>query len=111
TRRVLEAELLDRVEHTRDHRCAVAVDELGDEVAHLLLREGPVDELVPDLERLLVDRALEGPLDLRVEDHSARSRQDELAVAPVLDRLLELDLPGFQRELDLLLGGEALRTR
>ena len=48
-------------------------------------------------------------LDLLVEDHAARRRQDQLVLAPaVLDRLLEIDLLGLDRELDSLLGVEAL---
>ena len=53
------------------------------------------------------DRFLERALDLRVEDHPTRRRQDQLAVPAVLDRVLQADLPGLEVELDLLLGLEA----
>ena len=55
-------------------------------------------------------RDRERPLDLGVEDHAARRREHELAVPAVLDRLLEVDLAGLDRELDLLLGAEALQA-
>ena len=49
--------------------------------------------------------------DLLVEDHASRRREDQLAVTPVLDRVLEVDLLRRRGELDLLLRGEPLRPR
>ena len=111
-RAVAEAEVLDRVEDVGDRMGAVAVDELRDEDAELLLRERPVDVLVVRaviavVRRRLVQRAV----DLGVEDHAARRRDDELVLPEVLDRLLEPDLLRLDGELDLLLRAEAGRPR
>jgi hypothetical protein len=60
-----------------------------------------VDEL-GRLDVLLVTVCLEeGALNLGVEDHAPRSRDDQLIVPAVLDRLLELDLLRIERELHL----------
>src|SRR5207244_4901735 len=76
-RRVVEAEALDLVEHVRYRLRAVAVDELPDEGVDLPLRERAVEELVVEL-LVLPDDLLERALDLRVEDHAAGRRQDDL---------------------------------
>src|SRR6185437_14598741 len=102
---VVEAEILDRVEHDRDGVRAVFVDERRDEVAELLLRERAVEEVVVRrvLAVELADRVTQRAVDLRVEDHAARGREDELALPQVLDRRLDADLLGVERELDLFL--------
>ena len=53
---------------------AVLVDEVGDEVAELLLRERAVEEVVVRrvLAVELADRLAQRAVDLRVEDHAAR---------------------------------------
>ena len=48
----------------------------------------------------------ERPLDLGVEDHAARRRQQALAAPLVLDRILVPDLTRLDVELDVLLGAE-----
>src|SRR5439155_24843669 len=112
-RSVVEAEILDRVEDDGDGMRAVLVDERADEVAELLLRERPVEEVV--VRRVvaveLPDRLAERAVDLRVEDHAAGRGKDELALPQVLDRLLERDLLRVEGELDVLLGAEPLRAR
>ncbi len=112
-RRVAEAELLDRVEHRRHRVRAVLVDEARDEVVELPLRHRAVDVVVirRELALELADRLAQRPVDLRVEDHAARGGEDELALPQVLDRLLQVDLLRVERELDVLLGPEALRPR
>src|SRR6266545_3817462 len=108
-RRIGEAERLDRVEHRRDRRSAVPIDELGDEVAHLPLRERVVDVLVTDT--VEVHRLAERAVDLGVEDHASGRGQDQLAVPLELDRILEVELLRVERELDLLLRPVAARAR
>ena len=106
----METELLDRVEEDGDDRRAVDVDEAGDEVVRLLLAERPVDEL----DRRGVDvghRARDRPCDLLAEDDPPGRREQELAAAPVLDRILERDLAGVEGEDDLLLGAVPARPR
>ena len=49
--------------------------------------------------------------DLLVEDHPAGRGEDQLTLAAVLDRVLELHLARLERLLDLLLEGEPLRPR
>jgi hypothetical protein len=107
---VLEAQVLDRVEHTGDRVRAVALDELADELVHLALGERAVDEVVQVAAPALAvaHGLLQRPVDLGVEDDAARCRHDALAVPDVLDGLLQVHLPRVQRELDLVLGAEAL---
>ena len=54
---------------------------------------------------------VQGAVDLGVEDHAARRRDDELVLPEVLDRLLQPDLLRLDGELDLLLRAEAGRPR
>ena len=111
-RAVAEAEVLDRVEDVGHRERAVRVDELRDEVAELLLRERPVDVLViRALVAVLRRGVVQGAVDLGVEDHAARRRDDELVLPEVLDRLLQPDLLRLDGELDLLLRAEARRPR
>ena len=109
-RAVAEAEVLDRVEDVGHRVRAVPVDELRDEVAELLLRERAVDVLVVRAAVAVVRRRLvQRAVDLGVEDHAARRREDELVLPEVLDRLLEPELLRLDGELDLLLRAEARR--
>ena len=80
-RAVAEAEVLDRVEDDRDRVRAVVVDERRDEVAELLLRERPVEEAVILLVAAVPgpDRLVQGAVDLGVEDHASRGRDDRAA--------------------------------
>ncbi len=112
-RREAEAEALDRVEDPRHRRRAVAVDELRDEAVRLALRQRAVDVVVERgrVDVLRAERLPQGAVDLRVEDDTARGREHELVAPAVLDRLPESDLLALERELDLLLGAEALRPR
>ena len=105
-------ERLDRVEDARDQVRPVASGEVGDEVVHLLLRQRAVHEReVVEISLAVVERLLEGPLDLQREDDAARCGQPDLVRAlAVLDRVLELDLVGLERVLDLFLGLEALEA-
>src|SRR5215207_58062 len=107
--RVLEPERLDLVEDAADRRSAKLLGEVADEVVHLPLRERAVDEIVRRDVVRVAERLVQGPFDLEVEDDAPRRRQDQLAVAPVLDRLLERDLLGVERKLDFLLVLEPLR--
>ena len=59
----------------------------------------------------LADRLGDRALDLRVEDHAAGRRQNQLVVPAILDRRLEPDLLRLDRELDFLLVLEARRPR
>src|SRR5205823_10665331 len=107
---VLEPEVLDRVED-RGHRVgAVLVDEARDEVVELLLRERAVEVVVVLRVAALegADRLAQRPVDLGVEDDAARGGEHELALPQILDRLLDADLLRAERELDALLGAEAL---
>ena len=111
-RRVVEAETLHLVEDTGERVCAVLLGQLRQECVHLALRNRPVEELVlrRDL-AVLRERLLERPLDLGVEDHAAGRGQNQLVVPAVLDRRVQGDLLGLERELNFLLGLEPLGPR
>jgi hypothetical protein len=56
-----------------------------------------------------VDGVAQRALDLGVEDHAAGVVRMTSSFQPVLDRVLNRDLLGLDRELDLLLGAEPLQ--
>jgi hypothetical protein len=80
-RRVLEAELLERVEHQRDRRRAVALDERVDQPRRVALLHRLVDEDVGGRVELAAESLLERALDAVVVDDPPDRREDVPAVA------------------------------
>ena len=80
-RRVLEAEVLERVEHLRDRRRAVGLHELVDELRRVALLHRAVDELVGRGSNSSPIASCERPLDAVVVDDPADRREDVAALA------------------------------
>jgi hypothetical protein len=87
----------------------VLLHERRDERVELTLRKRPVDVVVERiLGVVLLDGLDERALDLGVEDDPTGSRQEQIAVPAELDRLLQFDLLGVDRVLDLLFTAEPI---
>ena len=87
--RVVEAELLERVQGLRDRAGAVLLDEVGDDLVDVLLDQRAVDEDVLLRIPLVLERLGERALDPVVEDDPADRGQEVLmAVAPVLGEVV-----------------------
>src|SRR5262249_22505785 len=99
--REAERDRLDDVERRGNRVRTVVLDEVADERVQLTLAEGRVEErmILEVAPRRLVERTL----DLGVEDDPARCGDEELVTPRVLDRILEVDGPRLDGELDVLL--------
>jgi len=91
--RVLEAEVLEGVEHERDRRRPVLLHELVDHARGVTLAHRVVDELVGGRIELVAQRLLQRALDLVVVDDPPHGRQ-HVALAtdrPELGEVVQLD--------------------
>ena len=92
--RVLEADVLERVEHHRDRAGAVLLHELVDQLGRVLLAHRPVHELVVGWVELVAQRLGQRPLDRLVVDDPPDGGQDVAALQterPVLGQVVQLD--------------------
>ncbi len=113
-RRVLEAELLERVEHERDRRRAVALDERIDQPRRVALLHRLVDEHVGARIERRAESFLERPLDAVVVDDPPDRRENVPALAaerPELRDVVQLDDARLVGQLRLLGGAEGVRPR
>ena len=105
-----ETELLEGVEHLRDRRGAVGVDQPADHVVDVLLLQRLVDERVGRRVVLLLERFREGPFDPVVEDDPPDRGQEMLfTVAAVFREIVERDDAVLVGELGFLRGPERMR--
>ena len=106
--REVEPEVLERVEHERDRRGAVGLDEVRDHLVDAALLQRPVDVLVALGVVLVAERVGERALDAVVEDDPPDRGQEVLVPgAPVLGEVVQLHEPVLERQLGLLRGAEA----
>ena len=87
---VVEADVLERVEHLRDRRRPVGLHEVVDQLGGVALLHRAVDELVGAGVELLAQRLLERPLDLVVVDDPADRGQQVTALPTDLPELGEI---------------------
>ena len=112
--RVLEAELLERVEHERDRRRAVALHERIDQARRVALLHRLVDEDVGARIEPIPQRLRERALDAVVVDDPPDRRQDVPALAavrPELGDAVQLHDARLVAELRLLGGAEHVHLR
>ena len=108
--RVVEAEVLEGVEHLRDRRRPVGLDQVGDHLVDVALLQRVVDELELLGVEVLPERVGERPLDLLVEDDPPDRGQEVLVPGPpVLGLVVQLAAAVLVDELGLLRGAEHLR--
>ena len=113
-RRVLEAQVLERVEHLRDRRRPVLLDEVVDHAHRVALAHGLVDVGVLLRIERVAQRLRQRALDAVVVDDPPDRREDVPALAarrPVLGQVLEPHEAGLVGELRLLGGAEHVRAR
>ena len=113
-RGVLEAEVLERVEHQRDRRRAVGLHEHVDQPRGVALLHRLVDEHVLGRVELVAERLRERALDAVVVDDPPDRREHVTALAPVraeLGDVVQLDDAALVGELGLLRGAEHVRAR
>ena len=105
-----ETQLLEGVEHLRDRRGAVGVDQPADHVVDVLLLHRLIDEGVGGLVVLVLESLGQRPLDAVVEDDPPDRGQEVLVtVATVLRVIMERDDAVLVCELGLLRGPERMR--
>ena len=110
--RVLEAEVLEGVQHLRDRRRAVGLDQVGDHLVDVLLLQRVVDELELLGIEVLFESIGEGTLDLLVEDDPPDRGQEVLVPGPpVLGLVVQFAAAVLVDELGLLRGAERLHLR
>ena len=106
----MEAEVLEGVEHLRDRRRAVGLDQVGDHLVDVLLLQRVVDELELLGIEVVPEGVGEGALDLLVEDDPPDRGQEVLVPGPpVLGLVVQLAAAVLVDELGLLRGAERLR--
>ena len=109
-RRVVEPEVLERVEHLRHRGGAVRIDQVRDHLVDAVLLQVVVDELELVRVVLVTQSLLERALDLVVEDDPPDRRQEVLvAGAAVLRPIVQVHDAVLVRELGLLRRPERMR--
>ncbi len=111
---VLEAQVLERVEHQRDRGRAVGLHERVDQPRGVALLHRLVDEHVLGGVELVAQRLGERALDAVVVDDAPDGRQHVAALAPEgaeLGDVVQLHDAGLVGELGLLRGAEHVRPR
>ena len=90
----MEAEVLEGVEHQRDRRRPVGLDQVGDHLVDVALLQRAVDELEPLGVVLVAQRVRQRPLDAVVEDDPPDRRQEVLVTgAAVLRVVVQAHMP------------------
>ena len=113
-RGVLEAEILERVEHQRDRRRAVGLHQSVDQTRGVALLHRLVYEHVLAGVELVAQRLGQRPLDAVVVDDPPDRREQVPTLAAVrteLGDVVQLDHAALVGELGLLRGAEHVRTR
>jgi hypothetical protein len=109
--RVVEAKVLEGVQHLRDRGGAVGLDQVGDHRGDVALLQVVVDVLELLRVVLVAHGLLEGPLHLVVEDDPPDGGQEVLLPgAPVLSQIVQVDDAVLVGELGLLRGAEGVRS-
>ena len=107
---VVEAEVLEGVEHLGDRRRPVGLDQVGDHLVDVALLQREVDELELLGVEVVPERFGEGALDLLVEDDPPDRGQEVPAPGPpVLGLVVQFAAAVLVDELGLLRGAEDLR--
>ena len=105
----MEAEVLEGVEHLRDRRRPVGLDQVGDHLVDVALLQRVVDELELLGIEVVPQRLGQGALDLFVEDDPPDRGQEVLVTGPpVLGLVVQLAAAVLVDELGLLGGAEDL---
>ncbi len=113
-RRVLEAQVLERVEDQRDRRRTVGLDEHVDQPRRVALLHRLVDERVLGRVELVAERLGQRPLDAVVVDDPPDRREDVTALAAAgaeLGHIVQLDHVALVGQLGLLGRAEHVRAR
>ena len=110
---VTEAQILECVEHHRNRRCAVGLNQRVDDYDRVALADRLIDELVIVGVEALTESIGERALNPVVVDDPADCRQQMAAAGArraVLSEVVEVDDPCLVQQLRLLGGAEYART-